>query len=360
MLISHLTRMLVVTVFLFAFGTTQASSHQEWLIFPQIDLIYRNDAVHPTSPKKREAAASVDFFYSSDHNEIKWLAELFASENETGFERLMIGWSPRDNTTIWLGRFHNPLGFWNSLSHHGDYMQTAISRPHIIEYEHDGGSLPNHLSGVQAQITHSTDNGFWSYDIALGYGPELNTQLKALDLLSPGSTENDLGATFRISYKQGAYASNKIGLFASKQTTPIRNSIYQEVDQSILGITSIWSWQTTEMIGAIYYFDNQLTGANNNPQNSFTSAYIQFDHTWRPAWAVYLRQESGTLKSEDPYSQWFPDILRNRTAIGLRHELTIHQALKFEVRTNAHYDDNFAQRNDDFTEFQFQWSAFFP
>ncbi len=331
----------------------QAENHQTWLIFPQIDLNYRSGIDHPSSPQKSDVSTSLDIFYSSGRNEIKWLAEFFISEDTTTFERLQIGWSPEENTAIWLGRFHNPLGFWNSLAQHGAYMQTAISRPHIIEYEHNGGALPSHLSGVLAQFVHSTDSGVWSYDFALGYGPELDGQLEAVNTLSPGSTKQNLGTTIRISYQPEMYVSNKIGAFASKLSIPAKNSIYQEIDQTILGLTGIWGWQTTELFGAIYYLDNQLKGANNNPKNSFISGYIQFDHAWRPAWAAYLRLENSLNKGGDPYLQWFPDIQQERITIGLRHELTFNQALKFEIRDGGHLNDNF-------TEFTFQWSAFFP
>lgn len=342
-----------LSLLLFISPSSQAETHQEWLIFPQLDLNYRSGISHPASPKQREITPSLDMFYSSGRNEIKWLAEFFASEDETEFERLQIGWSPEDNTSIWLGRFHNPLGLWNSLAQHGAYMQTAISRPHIIEYEHDGGPLPSHLSGVLAQFILPTGNGVWSYDLALGYGPRLNTQLDAMDILSSEINEHELGATIRISYQPEIYVSNKIGVFASKLTIPAQNSIYQEVDQTIFGITGIWGWQSTELIGAVYYLDNQLKGANNDPQNSLTNAYIQFDHAWRPAWAAYLRLENSSYKNGDPYLQLFPDIQQGRTAIGLRHELTFNQALKFEIRDGGHL-------NDDFTEFNLQWSAFFP
>ena len=350
----HLRIVAALSLLLLFSPYSQAENHQAWLIFPQIDLNYRSGISHSSSPEQSDISPSVDFFYSSGRNEIKWLTELFVSDDKTQIERLQIGWSPEDDATIWLGRFHNPLGFWNSLAQHGAYMQTAVSRPHIIEYEHDGGLLPSHLSGVMAQFSQPTDaGGIWSYDLALGYGPKLDTQLEAMDIISPELSEHDLGATIRISYQPELYASKKIGIFASKVTIPTFKSVYQEIDQTILGLTGIWGWQTTELLGAIYYLNNQLKGANNSPKNSFTSAYIQVDHAWRPAWVAYLRLENTSYKDNDPYLQLFPDIQLRRTAIGFRHELTFNQALKFEIRDGGHLDD-------DFTEFTFQWSAFFP
>ena len=99
-LIQRLITSFATTIFLLTSTGTHAETHQEWLIFPQIDLNYRSGTSHPTSPKQREITPSLDIFYSSGHNEMKWLAELFASEDESGFERLQVGWSANDNSTI--------------------------------------------------------------------------------------------------------------------------------------------------------------------------------------------------------------------------------------------------------------------
>ncbi len=352
-LLRYWAGVLIAAVLLLAFSSAQAVNNQTWLVFPQVDLSYRSAVNHSASPKRLELTPSVDFFYSSDSSEFKWLAEFFVSEERAEFERLQVGWSPNDDIVVWFGRFHNPLGFWNSLAQHGAYMQTAISRPHIIEYEHDGGALPSHLSGLMIQFSQPSGNGVWSYDLAMGYGPEMDTMLASVNILSPNLGRHRLGVTMRLSYQPQIFTSNKIGLFASSVTIPVRNNIYQEVDQTIVGVTGIWGWQSTELFGGLYYLDNRLKGANGDPRHSLISAYAQFDHAWRPAWAVYLRLENSSYKEDDPYLQLFPDIQKKRTAIGVRHELTFHQALKFEIRNGGHLDDNF-------TEFNVQWSAFFP
>ena len=63
-------------------------------------------------------------------------------------ERLQIGYVFSDQVTGWAGRFHTPLGYWNTAFHHGAQIQTSVLRPRFLEFEDKGGILPAHTTGA--------------------------------------------------------------------------------------------------------------------------------------------------------------------------------------------------------------------
>ena len=101
----------------------------EFLLFPSVTSLHRDPPVadHP----KGEIYPSLDAFYSASHERLRFLVEFMASPGDSMVERMQIGWLPTASSTLWLGRFHNPLGYWNTEFHHGSYMTTSISRPGI-------------------------------------------------------------------------------------------------------------------------------------------------------------------------------------------------------------------------------------
>ena len=64
-------------------------------------------------------------------------------------ERLQVKYAPLRLLEIVLGKIHTPLGYWNTAYHHGTWLQTSISRPEAVEFEHDGGILPTHSLGLE-------------------------------------------------------------------------------------------------------------------------------------------------------------------------------------------------------------------
>jgi hypothetical protein len=71
-------------------------------------------------------------------------------DNHFGFEteRLLVQWAPRDYFNIAIGRYHTAIGYYNNAYHHGKWLQTAVGRPRIFNFEDEGGMLPIHNVGV--------------------------------------------------------------------------------------------------------------------------------------------------------------------------------------------------------------------
>jgi hypothetical protein len=63
-------------------------------------------------------------------------------------ERMEAGWSPRSWFQMVIGRYHTPLGYWNTAFHHGKWLLTTIENPLLFKFEDEGGPLPVHTIGL--------------------------------------------------------------------------------------------------------------------------------------------------------------------------------------------------------------------
>src|SRR5688572_18066739 len=52
----------------------------------------------------------------------------------TEVERMIIRFDHSDYLKMSLGRYHTPINFWNTEFHHGQWLQTTIQRPEIIQF----------------------------------------------------------------------------------------------------------------------------------------------------------------------------------------------------------------------------------
>jgi hypothetical protein len=89
----------------------------------------------------------------SDHIGVLAEAVLEADQNNAfGFEleRLQLEYSANDYFNVNFGRYHTAIGWYNTAYHHSTWMQTAVGRPFLFEFEDKGGILPIHNVGISA------------------------------------------------------------------------------------------------------------------------------------------------------------------------------------------------------------------
>lgn len=73
-----------------------------------------------------------------------------SNDLDLDLERLLIQFSRSDVFRIAAGRYHTSIGYYNTAYHHGTWFQTAVGRPFLFAFEHDGGVLPVHSVGLTA------------------------------------------------------------------------------------------------------------------------------------------------------------------------------------------------------------------
>lgn len=108
---------------------------------------------------------------------------------EIEIERLLLKYRFSDALNIQAGRFLTTLGYWNSRYHHGEWLQTSIDRPEVLDFEDDSGLLPIHNVGIRLKGAAHTDvvSVDYALEVANGRGPTPDTPQVKLD-------ENDMKA----------------------------------------------------------------------------------------------------------------------------------------------------------------------
>ena len=346
---------LALAVLLFLPATSLAFEG-EILLFPTIAALHRNSpaANHPQD----KIEPSLDTFYSASHERLRLLAEFFLASDDKTMERMQIGWLPTPSTTMWLGRFHNPLGYWNTEFHHGNYLTTSITRPGIIASEkHGGGVLPIHISGLLVEeISDSPIN----YSVALGVGPTLGAKgLVPIDILSPTERHGRLAASARLTYRPLAKSLGEFGIFAARTTIPAENIsmsmvTVSEIRQTLAGAELNQEIGNLRLTGELYIVHNRIEPQLAVESHTFTSAYLQAEYPILPEWTLFGRIEDTAEKTGDLYLGLRPDFTKSRTLAGARFELTHNQALKLELSHSKHQD------NTQFNQLAMEWSAIFP
>lgn len=342
-----LLRMSISLLGVFACG---AHAGSEFLLFPEVSLVRHSHFSPGLGLKRTEAHPALDIFYAHDAGQFRALAEVFISKDENEIERLQMGWRLLPETTLWVGRFHNPLGDWNSRYHHGAYVQTAISRPGIFEFEDDGGVLPMHITGVLLEGLYTGKNHGWHYSLAAGAGPDWRDGLQPVNLLAPGRGSHKFQTALKVAYRPDAYGVNEVGFFAGYGRIPGEAVLTGEIRQTVSGVYSNWGWEPVRVVAGLLFLNNRM----NAPHQTHAAArhgYLQAEVNWRQDWTFYARVEDS--HGGDAYLGLFPDFVKQRTLAGVRYDFTPRQTLKLEV-SNTHL------QTAEFRQVVLQWSAVWP
>ena len=83
-------------------------------------------------------------------------------------ERSFIRYDYNDYFKISFGRFHTPIGYWNTTFHHGAWLQTTIDRPFMVKV---GGTFtPLHFVGALAEGNIPSGGLGLGYNVGFGNG----------------------------------------------------------------------------------------------------------------------------------------------------------------------------------------------
>lgn len=345
---------------------TSQPAWAEFILFPELNGTLRRDIAsnemdmsmeHDGHPlRKDQPDAALDIFYSADFGRLRVLGELDISrEVDADLERLQVGWLLGSETTAWIGRFHTPLGYWNTQYHHGSYLQTAATRPGIMEFHGLKAPLPLHIAGLLIEGARPLENREIHYQFSLGVGPNLQHHgLEAVDFRNlDNAGSHKLHAAVRLSYLPDPVIPNEIGGFAAYTVIPSLHEEMQEIRQTIAGAFGNWEHERLRLIGELYLIGNDLVADSGSARASFVNYNLQAEYTLHPSWILYARGEDTLNAANDPYLDIFPEFVRRRALTGVRFDVTHNQALKLEWA-------GVTRQHERFNEIILQWSAAFP
>jgi hypothetical protein len=348
----------VFSLLLLHAGAAGANELQhELLIFGSAEVADTPGADEDTTDIDKVKVAA-DVLFSLQRNSFKAFGEYLVTNHEADLERLQFGWEPSDHQVVWLGRFHQASSVWNHQHHHGQFLQTSVSRPASEEWEDEGGIIPQHFLGMLWESSWQI-NGAYRLHSALGAGlaPVMTPGgLEPFDVLKPDASGHKLGAQARLAYQPRELEDTGIGLLlASNDIAAEDGSLsamgpFNHVDQNVAGAYARDEWGAWKLNVTVYHVKNTFDGLPQAPRQSFLVGYAQLERALPHGIEIFARHENTGDARDNLYLQMFPKFVIRRTTLGSRWQFARSHALSFEMSASD-------SRTESFSEFRLQWSA---
>jgi hypothetical protein len=316
-------------------------------------------------PRLDDPWLDADVIFGLNHEQFRVFGEYFATTDEHDLERFQVGYEMVPDSVIWLGRFHQPASAWDTEHHHGRYLQTAITRPSIENWEDEDGLIPQHITGalLESRRQIGTDAGV-QISAGVGAGPALTTRdNEPIDLLGNNPGKHGLSYMGRLSFLPDYIGTSSAGLLFGHDQMFARSAIALATLHSIHATLSIfgayadWNVESWRFIGTGYYVDVLLDRPDT--EESFMSAYLQAERQLPHKLTAFGRLENSPRMRESRYVQLLDDHTTNidvtirREAAGLRWDYARRQALACEFD----HEISLSRRG---YEVRLQWSAAIP
>lgn len=339
----------------------RAESPHDMLVFLSLEDMEKFSASDPAL-EGNHVHATADFLYTYNSDSFRFLAEYIWSNSEAELERLQAAWVIDDDTTLWFGRFHTISNFWTTEYHHGQFMQTSISRPGLEEWEDESGPMPSHVTG--AWLEHEFAVGQQSaFDLGLaaGLAPKFEGhELMPFDVLDPTSG-HDMAVTGRMVYRPDILSLNQVGLTISHNDIAVVSDSnpalvdLNAIQQSTFGLFTNWQWDKWRVSSNWVYFDIDMQYGSGTVNDEFFLGYVQAEYEASENWTVFGRTEFGDSEDDSIYLSLLPAVVAHRQMLGVRWDFADRHGLTFEIADTSQQADSVG--HDSFKEARLQWST---
>ena len=316
-------------------------------------------------PRGDDPWVDADVIFGLTHGQFRVFGEYFITTDEHDLERFQVGYEMVPDTVLWLGRFHQPASAWDTEHHHGRYLQTAITRPAIENWEDEDGLIPQHITGalVESRRQIGKDAGV-QISGGIGAGPSLtSTDNEPIDLVGSNPGRHGLSYMGRLAFVPDYVGTSSAGLLFGHDQLFTSNAVTQAALRSghaaltIYGAYADWAFGAWRFIGVGYYVDVALDRPSRD--ESFMSAYLQAERQLPHRLTAFGRVEDSSRMKESRYVALLDsdskdiDLTLRRQALGLRWDYARRQALTVEF-------DHEVSRSEGGYEARLQWSAAIP
>jgi hypothetical protein len=235
--------------------------------------------------------------------------------------RSILKYSHSDALKLSIGRFHTPISYWNTAFHHGQWLQTTVTRPKALDFSNP--FLPLHFIGAFAEGQLPSGKANLGYLIGVGNGR--NGGPGRPD--APGDADNHRAWLVRLSTKPewpsglhvgGAFQDDKVAAFYGQTRVDFRERIWN----AYLAFTR----ENPEIIAEYIALDHDRIGRD----ESFRSWSYYAQAAWRvtPRIKPYVRWEEIHLDPNDHLVQ--SAALYHGGLVGVRLDPSELVALKVE------------------------------
>jgi len=262
-----------------------------------------------------------------------------AKDSEYAFEveRLIVKYEFSDRYKLSAGRYHTPIGYWNSAFHHGAWLQTTTSRPEMVKF----GSkiLPIHFVGILLEGALSTGGVGLEYKAGFGNGRHANIA-RAGDA---GDLNGDKAWMVQILSRPPKLYGLNVG--AGYYDDEISMPAGPNIRESTVSAHAAWNKAPAEIILEYIHSNHELV-TDSSASGNVDAWYAQFayqlpgdNHDWKP----YVRFERDEVDDTDPLLA-AEGLDYEGAILGVRWDFNPFAALKAEYR-NEEFDNGGRENN---------------
>ena len=243
---------------------------------------------------------------------------------ELQVERSIIRYDYNDYFKISFGKYHTPIGYWNTAFHHGAWLQTTISRPQMVQI--GGTFIPVHFVGLLAEGNIPSGGLGLGYNVGLGNG-----RSSILSKAGDSGDVNDNGAWVATVFARPTRIYG-VQLGASVYRDKLTPQAGQNFDETITSAHLVYTKEHPEFLSefANSHHREVLTGRTFNSQ----AFYVQLAYRlpWQgEKWKPYYRFEYIHKPESDPVFTGVSDLVGS--TLGVRYDITNYAAFKGEYRS---------------------------
>jgi hypothetical protein len=257
---------------------------------------------------------------------ISYFAELTLNAHPNDYtievERSFIRYDYDDYFKISFGRFHTPIGYWNTAFHHGAWLETTIDRPFIVKI---GGTFtPLHFVGALAE-GHIPSGGLGlQYNVGIGNGRG--------ELIGrpgdAGDINNNRAWVVRVFSRPAKAYGLEVG--GSVYRDKITLSAGPEYREWITSAYLTWTKGAPEFLTEFEHVNhrNILTHQIANSDAFYTQFAYRlpwFEKSWKP----YYRFEYAHIPLSEQVFAYQP---QEQSIVGVRYDISNFAAFKLEYR----------------------------
>ena len=263
---------------------------------------------------------------------VSYFGEMTFNAQPTGYtvevERSIIRYDYNDYFKISFGRYHTPIGYWNTAFHHGAWLQTSISRPDMVKI--GGTFIPVHFVGFLAEGNIPSGGAGLSYSAGVGNGRGSTISRPG----DAGDNNNNRAWVANLYSRPVKLYGLQMGVSVYRDKITLANTLPNGNDfrEWISAAHLVWTKESPEFLAEFANVNhrNILTNFVTNSQAFYAQVGYRLPWLERTLKPYYRFEHMHTSLSEQVFTN--QDLVGS--IIGLRYDITNYAAFKGEYRNS--------------------------
>ena len=244
----------------------------------------------------------------------------------TGFnaevERVIVRFDQSDYFKVSFGRFHTPVNWWNTTFHHGQWLQTTVSRPEMTQF--GGRFIPVHFVGglVEGAMPAGGLNLNYNFGLGNGRGSVISRAGDA------GDINNNRAWVVNLFVKPDRLFGLQTGGSVYKDKIAVAGRAF---DEWITAGHVVWQKENPEFIAEFANINHSELGRSGSYNSQAYYIQVGYRLPWAERlWKPYYRFEYIHIPVGDVAFTGVPDLAAS--VVGMRYDITSFAAIKAEYR----------------------------